>query len=416
MRSPSSFDEISGNINAPKGFQSSGVAAHIKKSGNKDLALIFSEKPCHVAGTFTVNLLKAAPVVFDLQRIRKGGILGVVFNSGNANACTGAQGLQNTATMSQWATEATTHGRSKRKDFLVCSTGRIGIQLPMDKVHHGIKEAARTLSQKGTSAAEAIMTTDTFAKQIAVRIRLGGKEVRIGGIAKGAGMIQPGMSAKGKFPALHATMLCAITTDAVLSQPVLQDCLNRAVAQSFNRITVDGDMSTNDTVLLLANGQAHHRPIKRGSRDLQRFQEALNHVALNLALMIVKDGEGISKVVTLEVKGAATAAEAENAIRAIGNSTLVKCSWCGEDPNWGRIWDAIGYSGTRFNSSTFSIEYNGILLVKNGLQMSTNLKKVHKIIRRPSFSIACDLGLGKHRAILYTTDLTEKYVELNKGE
>ncbi len=409
---------IPNNVCAPRGFLASGIAAGIKKSGGKDVAMIISETPCLSAGTFTTNSAKAAPVLFDLAHVRRQAIRGIIINSGNANACTGKHGLRNAQAMSTLAGQAVTAlgFPAGKHGFLVCSTGRIGIQLPMEKISRGIRKAAAHLARKGQIAAEAIMTTDTFPKEVAVEIKIGSATVRVGGIAKGAGMIQPGMSTSGRRPALHATMLSFVTTDAAISPATLQECLNRAVAQSFNRITVDGDMSTNDTVLLLANGKAGNKTLRRASPDLRLFQEALNHVTLTLAQMIVKDGEGTSKVVTVKITGASSANDAELAVRAIGNSTLVKCSWCGEDPNWGRLYDAIGYSGARFNDSVFSIKYDGILLVRNGLQIQKNWKKVCQIVKKPSFLIECGLGLGNYQSILYTTDLTEKYVELNKGE
>jgi glutamate N-acetyltransferase / amino-acid N-acetyltransferase len=402
----------------PKGFLASGIAAGIKKNGNRDLSLIVSETPCASAGTFTTNTAKAAPVVFDLELIRKFPIRGIVANSGNANASTGKVGYKNTRLMSEWAHEAATtfDPRLQGGNFLVCSTGRIGVQLPMSKVKSGIKLAAKKLSRDDKVAAEAIMTSDTVFKRNSVEINLGSSIVRIGGIAKGAGMIEPGMSASGKPPALHATMLCFLTTDAIISPPLLQATLNTAVGQSFNRIDVDGDMSTNDTVLLLANGQAGNSPIKKGSREFKLFQQALNELTLSLALMIVKDGEGISRIVTVNVTGAKTSIDAEKAVRAIANSTLAKCAWCGGDPNWGRLSAAIGYSGANYDCSKLSVKYNTVLLVKNGLQIDKNVKKARIVAANSSFIVTCDLGMGKHGATMYTTDLTEKYVEFNKGE
>lgn len=418
MKNPSRIFPIPGGVCAPRGFLASGIAAGIKKSGGKDLAMIVSETPCFSAGTFTTNSVKAAPVLFNLKMIRRHLIRGIVVNSGNANACTGKLGFKNAQIMSEIAGRAVSSQGlpTAKKDFLICSTGRIGCQLPMEKISQGIQKAASHLASQSRNAAEAIMTSDTFLKEMAVEIRMKGCSVRIGGIAKGAGMIQPGMSSSGNHPALHATMLCFLTTDAAIRSPALQACLNQAVAQSFNRITVDGDMSTNDTVLLLANGHAHHRSIHQNRSDLQLFQDALNHLTLSLALMIVKDGEGASKLITVKVTGARSKSDAELAVRAIGNSILIKCSWCGEDPNWGRICCSIGYSRAHFNPSFLSIKYDGIALVENGLQISRNLKKVQQIVKKPSFSIECCLGLGKHEAILYSTDLTEKYVDLNKGE
>jgi glutamate N-acetyltransferase/amino-acid N-acetyltransferase len=418
MKSP--FISINGGVCAPRGFLGAGVSAGIKHSGKRDLALLISEKLCQTAGTFTTNSAKAAPVLYCLKHVRRDLARGVIANSGNANAGTGARGLRDSElTAAMVAGTLAVHGYPGHRDqYLVCSTGRIGVFLPMSKIRRGIHAAAHALTRNDHAVTEAIMTTDTFPKRIAVEFRMGGKTVRIGGMAKGAGMIEPGMSATGRRPPLplHATMLCFLTTDAAISPAMQQACLNEAIGQSFNRITVDGDMSTNDTVLFFANGLAENRPPRKGSSDLRAFQAALNHVTLELAKMMVRDGEGISRVVTLRVRGAATAADAELAIRAIGNSSLVKTSWCGGDPNWGRILDAIGYSGARLDPTRLDISYNGIPLVRKGLQISKNLSKVRQLVQKTHFSIECDLRLGKFETILYTTDLTEKYVELNKGE
>ncbi len=259
------FHLVREGVCAPRGFHAAGIRAGIKKTGKKDLGLIVSESPCVAAGTFTINEMKAAPVLYDLQAIRRGSVGGVVVNSGNANACTGARGLRDAKQMALLAARAAkAAGFAAGSNFMVASTGRIGVPLPMSKIAAGIRAAGRSLSTRGRDVTEAIMTTDTFPKSMAVEFAAGGRTVRIGGIAKGAGMIEPGMSPSGRRPELHATMLCFVTTDAALPQAVLQRCLNHAVTQSFNRITVDGDMSTNDTVLLLANGRAGNRPLKGG--------------------------------------------------------------------------------------------------------------------------------------------------------
>ena len=336
------FKEIAGSIVAPQGFRASGVFCDIKRLGTgkgsdkgqkRDLALIVSEAPATVAGMFTTNQVCAAPVKVCVERVKKGTAQAVVVNSGNANACTGKQGLQDAQEMVRYTERALNFPQGS---VLVGSTGRIGVTLPMDNVRAGIIEACVELGSTHDHAAhavEAIMTSDTRPKQIAVEFKLGGKTVRIGGICKGAGMIQPGMSATGARPAalpLHATMLCFITTDAAIEAKVLQAALREAVAQSFNRITVDGDMSTNDTVLVLANGLAGNPPIvganvfgrprKLGLRDFETFQAALNHVCLELAKMIVRDGEGVHRVVTVRVNGAKTVADADAAARAVANS------------------------------------------------------------------------------------------------
>jgi glutamate N-acetyltransferase/amino-acid N-acetyltransferase len=283
---------------------------------------------------------------------------------------------------------------------LVCSTGRIGVLMPIVKVEAGIKKLLGILSATGGhSAAEAIMTTDTFSKEIAVRVKAGGNTIHIGGIAKGAGMIQPGM----------ATMLSFVTTDAALSRAELQKALSTAVNHSFNRISVDGDMSTNDTVIALANGMAGRVPPRK-------FQEALNHVCLELAKMIVRDGEGVSKFVTVNIHGAASDRDAEIAARAVANSVLVKTSWCGGDPNWGRVMDALGYSRAKVREELVDIAYNGVRAVRGGLATKTPVAKIRKIVAQPAFTIDIHLHLGRGHCSMHTCDLTEKYVELNKGE
>ncbi|MCU0782739.1 MAG: bifunctional glutamate N-acetyltransferase/amino-acid acetyltransferase ArgJ [Verrucomicrobia bacterium] len=367
--STKSFKEIHGSITAPQGFLASGVFCDIKRLGTgkgsnkgpkRDLALIVSKVPATVAGMFTTNQVCAAPVKICVERVKGGRAHVLVVNSGNANACTGRQGLKDAREMVRFTEQAL---NLPAGSALVGSTGRIGVTMPMDNIRAGIIEAATLLGTSAghaANAAEAIMTSDTRPKQIAVEFKQDGKTVRIGGICKGAGMIQPGMSATGKRPAalpLHATMLCFITTDALISPLALRQCLQDAVAQSFNRITVDGDMSTNDTVLVLANGEAGNptlvaadvsrltfrngNKIRAGSRrplrDVATFQSALNHVCLELAKMIVRDGEGVHRVVTVRVCGAKTVQDADAAARAVANSPLVKTSWHGGDPNWGRM-------------------------------------------------------------------------------
>ena len=366
------FKAVPGSINAPAGFLASGVFCDIKKLGTgrgsdkgqkRDLALIVSEVPATVAGMFTTNQVCAAPVKLCVERVKKGAAQAIVVNSGNANACTGLQGRKDAQEMTALLAK---HLHLPAEHVLVGSTGRIGVTLPMANVRAGITEAVTLLDNLPASAdqaEEAIMTSDTRPKQIAVEFKLGGKTVRIGGICKGAGMIQPGMSGTGARPAaqprvLHATMLCFITTDAAVDAKTLQAALREAVAQSFNRITVDGDMSTNDTVLVLANGLAGNRKFGVRSSEFGIFQAALNHVCLELAKMIVRDGEGVHRVVTVRVQGAKTVQDADAAARAVANSPLVKTSWHGGDPNWGRIMDALGYSSARITEGKVDVGYS----------------------------------------------------------
>ena len=370
------FKEIPGSIVAPKGFLASGVFCDIKRLGTgkgsnkgpkRDLALIVSETPVTVAGMFTTNQVCAAPVKVCIERLKKKNRAQiVVVNSGNANACTGRQGMADAREMVSFTERALNFPKGSA---LVGSTGRIGVTMPMDNVRAGIVEAATLLGSavgNADHAAEAIMTSDSRSKQIAIEFLLGGKKVRIGGICKGAGMIQPGMSPTGARPAtlphggLHATMLCFITTDAAIDAKVLQTALNEAVAHSFNRITVDGDMSTNDTVLVLANGLAGNKKFRVQSSEFRVFQSALNHVCLELAKKIVRDGEGVHRVVTVRVNGAKTIQDADAAARAVANSALVKTSWHGGDPNWGRIIDAIGYSSAKVVEEKIDIGYSSV--------------------------------------------------------
>jgi len=432
MKKP--FHEVPGSIVASVGFRAAGVFCDIKRLGTgkgsnkgqkRDLALIASEMPATVAGMFTTNQICAAPVKLCVEHVKKGVAQAIVVNSGNANACTGKTGVRDAKTM---AAEAGKFLGIALEDVLVASTGRIGVTMPMTNVKRGIAAVAKLLNRDMESAghaAEAIMTSDTKPKQIAVEFSLGGKTVHIGGICKGAGMIQPGMSPTGARPAsmpLHATMLCFITTDAAISPKVLQASLKEAVAASFNRITVDGDMSTNDTVLVLANGLAGNAKITREGIELSLFQEALNHVCLELAKMIVRDGEGVSRFVTVRVKGAKTAADADAAARAVANSALVKTSWHGGDPNWGRIIDALGYSPATIVEEKVDIGYSApggkkvLFSLKKGQPTKATFAALCQAVAAPEFDLHIGLNLGKGEAIMYAADLTEEYVEFNKGD
>ena len=431
------FKEISGSIVAPTGFLASGVFCDIKKLGTgkgsnkgpkRDLALIVSETPATVAGMFTTNQVCAAPVKVCVERMKKGTAQVVVVNSGNANACTGKQGMADARDMVSFTEQALGFSAGRA---LVGSTGRIGVTMPMDNVRAGIIEAVLELGYSNAhadQAVEAIMTSDTKPKQIAVEFKLGGKTVRIGGICKGAGMIQPGMSATGARPAamphsgLHATMLGFITTDAAVERKVLQAALQAAVAQSFNCITVDGDMSTNDTVLVLANGLAGNEKLKTKSSKLKIFQAALNHVCLELAKKIVRDGEGVHRVVTVRVSGAKTVQDADAAARAVANSALVKTSWHGGDPNWGRIIDAIGYSPATVVEEKIDIGYsapgskNILWSLKRGQPTKATFKQLCAAVAPKEFELHIHLNLGQANAVMYAADLTEEYVDFNKGD
>jgi glutamate N-acetyltransferase/amino-acid N-acetyltransferase len=428
------FTEIASSVTAPIGFMASGVFCDIKKIGTgkgsnkgqkRDLALIVSETPATVAGLFTTNQVCAAPVKVCVERVKKGTAQVMVVNSGNANACTGKQGLADAREMALFAERALNLSAGRA---LVGSTGRIGVTMPMDSVRAGITEAAALLGNTADHAAhamEAIMTSDTKPKQIAVEFKLGGQTVRIGGMCKGAGMIQPGMSATGKRPAavpLHATMLCFITTDVAIEKKTLQTALNEAVANSFNRITVDGDMSTNDTVLVLANGLAGNKKFGARSSEFGVFQAALNHVCLELAKKIVRDGEGVHRVVTVRVNGAKTIQDADAAARAVANSPLVKTSWHGGDPNWGRIIDAVGYSAATVMEEKVDIGYSApgsksiLWSLKRGQPTKATFKELCAAVAPDEFELQINLNLGQANAVMYAADLTEEYVDFNKGD
>jgi len=427
---------IPGGVVAPKGFLASGVFCDIKRLGTgkgsnkgqkRDLALLVSEAPATVAGMFTTNQICAAPVKVCAARLKSGVAQAIVVNSGNANACTGKQGKKDALAMT--ALTAKQLHMSEGSVF-VASTGRIGVTMPMGNVRAGIVAAERLLNREHASAdhaAEAIMTSDTRPKQIAIEFKLGGRTVRIGGMCKGAGMIQPGMSATGARPAalpqgLHATMLCFITTDAAIEAKALQACLREAVAHSFNRITVDGDMSTNDTVLVLANGLAGNAECGMRSAELKTFQAALQHVCLELAKMIVRDGEGVHRVVTVRVEGAKTVQHADAAARSVANSALVKTSWHGGDPNWGRIIDALGYSAATVMEDKVDIGYSApgsrkiLWSLRRGQPTKATFKQLCNAAAPKEFDLHIRLNLGKASALMYAADLTEAYVDYNKGD
>jgi glutamate N-acetyltransferase/amino-acid N-acetyltransferase len=399
------ISEISGGVTAPNGFVAGSVQCGIKEGSKRpDLALIYSREPAVAAGTFTTNKVKAAPVRLSSSHCRGPIARAIVANSGNANACTGVIGIRDARRMA--AATAQALGVTER-EVLVCSTGRIGVPLPMDRIEEAIGRLPETLQSDGSlKAARAIMTSDTFPKEIAVETKINDVAVRIGGIAKGAGMINPDM----------ATMLCFVTTDAVIDKASLQEALSFCVEHSFNRITVDGDMSTNDTVLMLANATAKNDALEPDTDEFEAFREALLYVTSNLARMIVEDGEGVTKFVELEVRGAASDSDARKVAEAVANSVLVKCAWFGGDPNWGRIMDAIGYCGAKIREEMIDIFYDGVIAVKSGMASQTPFSKLQAVVARPRFTISIDLQLGSGEYSALTTDLSTRYVELNMGE
>lgn len=399
--------KVAGGVCAPAGFVAGAVRAGIKRiqSEKLDLAVVLSQEPCAAAGVFTTNRVQAAPVQVSKKHLKSGPHWGVVLNSGNANACTGRQGLADARSTAEKAAQ-TFGGRTEA--YLVCSTGRIGVPMPMSHVFAGIESLAGKLSKKGhKDAAVAIMTSDTHPKEAACELKFGSGKVRLGSMAKGAGMICPNM----------ATMLCLITTDLALTPAEARSLLKPAVDSSFNRITVDGDMSTNDTVLLMANGMSRLSWAALPEEEKNAFRQALQNLCRELALAIVADGEGTTRVVTVIVEGAASRAQAKRAAEAVSQSVLLKCAWAGGDPNWGRIMDALGYSGARFDSSKVQVFYDDVLLVKNGQAASPNAETAaRKVAARPRFNLRILLGEGSGKWHVWSTDLTEEYVRLNLSE
>lgn len=395
-----------GNVTSPAGFEAAAVKAGVKYLDRLDLTLVVSRQPCTAAALFTQNQVAAAPVLIDRATIaaNAGSIRAVVANAGNANACTGQSGMENARAMQRMTAEAI---QCQPDQVLVLSTGVIGVQLPMDKVEAGIATASTRLSPDGgKSAAQAIMTTDTHAKQLAVQVRLPGGVVTIGGMAKGSGMIHPNM----------ATMLGVITTDAAIDADTLDSLLRTAVDASFNRISVDGDTSTNDTVMLLANGASG---VDISDADsVQLFSEALSYLCTQLAKMIVKDGEGATKFVTIQVRSGSSEADAHAAAIAIATSPLVKTAFAGSDPNWGRILAAAGRAGILFDQNRTSLWIGlshpcDLQLVACGTPTDYLEADAAAIFRQDSFMVELDLGAGDGEATVWTTDLTHAYISIN---
>ncbi len=396
-----------GSVTSPAGFLAAGVVAGFKKSKKSDFAMLYSQSDCNAAGTFTRNLFPAAPVQLCRKRIEeRAKIRAVIVNSGVANACTGKEGYENSCKSAQDA--AVVLGLNEN-NILTASTGRIGVQLPMDILARGIRMAKDALSiNGGFDAAQAIMTTDTKPKSVAVKFELNGKTVTVGGMTKGAGMIAPGMIVCRP----HATMLCFVTTDADISADDLTAFLTGSVDQSFNRITVDNDMSTNDTCVVLANG-ASGITIKAGTPEGDLFQNALNAVTAALARAMVMDGEGVTKFVAVEVKGAATDQDARLCARAIADSMLCKTAWFGCDPNWGRVLAAAGYSGAQFNPDMVNMDYDEMAVVRGGMDAGTPESTLCEVMKRREFTIHLNLGAGDAEHTVWTSDISHEYVTIN---
>ncbi len=388
------------NIKVPKGFLFSTAEAAIKKPGRKDLALIYSETESVVAGMFTNNTVKAAPVKLDMKRIRSGKGQAIIVNSGNANACTAEQGMKDAMEMAALAAGAL---GLKAGSVYVCSTGVIGAPMPMERIRLKVPELSGSLGRSNIEdVAAAIMTTDTFPKVVSRKIKVDGAFLTISGICKGSGMICPDM----------ATMLCFIMTDAGIERSALDSALRSAVERSFNLITVDGDMSTNDTVLMMANGMAGNALIRKSSAAFERFSSALSQITRELSEMIIRDGEGASKFVKVMVKNARNNEEAKKGAFAIANSMLVKTALCGNDANWGRIIAALGYSGMTIREDKTDIMLNGIKVANKGISTGKD-KEANSRLEGREVTITADLHIGKGAATVLTCDLTEEYVKIN---
>lgn len=393
--------KVDGGVTAAQGFKAAGLHAGIKRF-KPDLALITSTSPAKAVGVFTTNLVQAAPLKICKEHLKATNqFSAIIINSGNANACTGEQGYKDAKTMTSLVAE---NLLCKTEEVLVASTGVIGVNLPIDKIEDGITKIAPRLTEDGsTAAATAIMTTDTFSKEYALEFELGDKKVRIGGIAKGSGMIHPNM----------ATMLAFITTDAAISQHLLDKALKDAIAKSFNMITVDGDTSTNDLCLVFANGHAGNKEITDETADYAQFYEALLEVTTELAKLIARDGEGATKLIEINVVGAKDKEAANKVALSIASSNLVKTAIFGEDANWGRIICAAGYSGASFNPDKVRIYLGDLLVGDCGKGIEFSEERAKEILNKDEVVITVDLQNGSSAAVAWTCDLTFDYIKIN---
>ncbi|MDD5598330.1 MAG: bifunctional glutamate N-acetyltransferase/amino-acid acetyltransferase ArgJ [Victivallaceae bacterium] len=394
-----------GSVTSPVGFKASGIAAGLKISGAPDMAMICSDAPANFSAAFTSCVFAAAPVLLGRERVAKQDTLrAVVVNSGNANACTGQAGLENARKTCEIAARELA---LRPEDIIVSSTGRIGVQLPMKIIAEGVKKAAAALAYNaGGEAAAAIMTTDTVPKKAAVKVSLSKGKVTIGAMTKGAGMIDPEL----RVP--HATMLCYVTTDARIDNSLLGALLGRGVENSFNRITIDGDMSTNDTTLIMANGLSGVE-VKPGTEDAEIFYNALQTLFQQLAHEMVMDGEGATKFVTVYIENAGNEAAARACAEAIANSLLCKTAWFGCDPNWGRIVAALGYAGVDFDPDRVNICYDDLPVVVQGGNAGTPEAKLAEILKKREFSITVDMNAGTAKYWVWTCDISYEYVKIN---
>ncbi|MCY3763063.1 MAG: bifunctional glutamate N-acetyltransferase/amino-acid acetyltransferase ArgJ [Gemmatimonadetes bacterium] len=386
-----------GGVASPQGYLAAGIRTGVKESGARDLALVYSTRPANAAAVYTTNKVQGAPVAVDREHLADGRARAVILNSGNANVCNGNAGLEHARRMcSLTASEL----GLETEEVLVCSTGVIGVPLPIEKIEAGIPRIVAALSPEGAGAAEAIMTTDTVPKSCAVEVELEQARAVVGAMAKGAAMIAPDM----------ATMLSVVTTDAAVPGGQLQELLSRAIRRTFNCITVDGDMSTSDTVILMANGAA---PGELGARDRERLYEGIEHVCRRMAREIARDAEGSSKLIAISVRGAATEAEARQVGLAVANSSLVKTAAFGNDPNWGRILCAMGYAGVDFDPGKARVSLCGTGIYGDGAGLACDEAELSAAMQAEEIAIDIDLGMGRAATEIFTCDLTYEYVRLN---
>ena len=399
---------ITGGVTAAKGFQAASTAAGIKYQGRTDMAMVYSEKPCVAAGTFTTNIVKAAPVKWDQEIVYKHPTAQVIIcNSGIANACTGEEGFSYCRATAKAAAETL---KVDENSVLVASTGVIGMQLPIEKLSDGVKAMAPKLQgtlEAGNEAAKAIMTTDTREKEIAVQIEIGGKTVTIGGMCKGSGMIHPNM----------CTMLGFVTTDVCISKQLLQEALSQDVKDTYNMVSVDGDTSTNDTVLLLANGMAENSEINEKNEDYQKFCEALNYINTTLAKKIAGDGEGATALFEVKIIGAESKEQAVTLSKSVVTSSLTKAAIYGHDANWGRILCAMGYSGAQFDPEKVDLYFESkagkIQIIENGVAVDYSEEEATKILSEDAVTAIADIKMGDCSATAWGCDLTYDYVKIN---
>src|SRR3989338_6222499 len=410
---------IHGGITAPVGFKANGIFCGIKKSKKRDLALIASEKPCQAAGVFTTNKVQASCVVINKEHLKDGWAQAIIANSGNANCMTGESGFENSYTMAAAVARIL---KLRKKQVLVASTGVIGKPLPIKKIVNAAPELVKGLSRKGGEfAAAGILTTDRTIKQVSAEFLVGKRKVRVGAMAKGAGMIRPQMALAGLRPAKkmaglrHATMLCFVTTDAVIAPSALRAALQKAADKSFNAITIDGDMSTNDMVLVLANGMAQNKRIVEKTKEFREFGHALETLFSQLAKQMIKDAEGATKFVEIAVKNAQSREDAKVVAMSVARSSLVKCALFGSDPNWGRVAAAAGTADAHVDPWKLQIYLGKELVLRNGGRVKKKAAVLNRVFAQKNIKITVDLGVGKYGASAFTCDFSTNYVRINSA-